>query len=154
MMYRSAFQCQCLWTTFCVTFVLAVNLCMTGCLGMTPVQASDDKTEILAEVVSVSPLQTGETVQRKRWVVNLRVQRVLRGARGILPGEMISVHIHSVAQTFGVDLDTIKGKTFQIQYSDAFAKDYNGTIEVDLSGGWGSGCDQWSVLKETFITCD
>jgi hypothetical protein len=106
-------------------------------------QVLTDNVEILVEVVSAAPFLAKVpegTVQRDRWAVKLRVLRVLNGAPETNIGETLTVHVHSPVQTFGVAVDSIKGKAFVVQYANAFAKDYWGDIEIDFrSGGWGEG---------------
>ena len=117
-------------TLFVAAFVLILHFCMTGCAGKSYARAQNNRVEIFADVVSVTPLPTGETAQRKRWEIELRILGVTRGTPDLIFGETVVVRVHSVIKTFGVDADTIKEKLFLIQYADAFSKCYEGDIAV------------------------
>ena len=113
-----------------MAYVLIMGLGISGCAEKIYVRIPYDKVEIIANVISVIPLSTGETMQRKRWEIGLRIQKVLNGMPNITPGETVVIQVHSVVKAFGVDVDTIKEKTFYIQYIDAFLTCYEGGIVV------------------------
>ena len=127
-------------TPFLMLFVLIMNFGMAGCSRQMPVQALansqmlDKKVEILAEVISASPLSSGEVMQLKLWTIELRIKRILSGIPDINPDETVVVYVHSVVKTFGVDVNMIKGKIFHIKFDGDFIRDYWDEIEVD---NWG-----------------
>ena len=94
------------------------------------IEPIDDTVEIHVNVITVSSLQYEEINLFLRWLVELRVNRILKGTPNIQPNETITVQVHSVASTFHCPIDTILGKTFTIQYLEPFEKDYKGLIFV------------------------
>ena len=48
---------------------------------------------LCAEVTGVSPLASGETVKRKRWIVQLEVTDILHGTPPVEIGDALAVRV-------------------------------------------------------------
>jgi hypothetical protein len=86
--------------------------------------------KILAEVLSAKPFQSNETIQIKRWLVELRVLQIMNGSPEINLNDKVTVQVHSVVKTFREEAELIKGKKYCLCYLNAFSKNYNGDIAV------------------------
>ncbi|MBN1907302.1 MAG: hypothetical protein JW927_19650 [Deltaproteobacteria bacterium] len=91
------------------------------------------QSQFIGKIDSINALSEGETIERKRWEVNLTVIEVIADEKNNLlnKGDKIKILVHSIVISFKKDRELILEKCFKFSFYDDFEKVYSGEFEME-----------------------
>ncbi len=89
--------------------------------------------QFIGKIDSINALSEGETIERKRWEVNITVKEVITNGKGnlLIEGDKLKILVHSVVISFKKDRELLLEKCFKFSFYENIEKVYSGEFEIE-----------------------